>query len=93
MLGLDWKGSVPDSNDGADGFVGPSYRTSGTICTFKHSPVGFLKVYLSKVRRNCKGIERTHMGKVLDAVLLKENEFWLSSRSSPVFSPWMYLMH
>ncbi|KAL5884451.1 hypothetical protein ACKVWC_003422 [Pyricularia oryzae] len=40
-----------------------------------HFPVGFLKVYLSKVRRDSKGIDRTYMGKMLNAVLLTEEEF------------------
>lgn len=82
MLGLDWRGCAGKqeqkvSGVGADGFVDPLFRTTDaeTGCTFQHSPVGFLKVYLSKVRRDSKGIDRTYMGKMLDAVLLTEEEF------------------
>ncbi|KAL5903100.1 hypothetical protein ACKVV7_011408 [Pyricularia oryzae] len=82
MLGLDWRGCAGKqeqkvSGVGADGFVNPLFRTTDveTGCTFQHSPVGFLKVYLSKVRRDSKGINRIYMGKMLDAVLLTEEEF------------------
>lgn len=55
----------------------PMFRTTDaeTGCTFRHSPVGILKVFLNKVRRDSKGIEKTHMGRMLDAVLLTEEEF------------------
>lgn len=55
----------------------PMFRTTDaeTGCTFRHSPVGILKVFLNKVRRNSKGIEKTYMGRILDAVLLIEEEF------------------
>lgn len=82
MLGLDWRGCAGKqeqsvSGVGADGFVNPVFRTTDdeTGCTFRHSPVGFLKVFLSKVRRDSKGIDRTHIGKMLDAVLLTEKDF------------------
>ncbi|KAI6313641.1 hypothetical protein MCOR30_010221 [Pyricularia oryzae] len=82
MLGLDWRGCAGKqeqsvSGVGADGFVNPVFRSTDheTGCTFRHSPVGFLKVFLSKVRRDSKGIDRTHIGKMLDAVLLTEKDF------------------
>ncbi|QBZ56801.1 hypothetical protein PoMZ_01717 [Pyricularia oryzae] len=76
MLGLDWNGGGQGGHVGTDGFVKPMFRCANSQAgyTFRHSPVGFLKVFLSKVRRDCKNINKTHMGKLLNAVLLKEED-------------------
>ncbi|OHE97124.1 hypothetical protein CORC01_07565 [Colletotrichum orchidophilum] len=51
MLGVDWKGGGQDGNVGVDGVAEPSFGTPDfeTGRTFKHSPVGFLKVFSSKL--------------------------------------------
>ncbi|KAH9434725.1 hypothetical protein MCOR02_003688 [Pyricularia oryzae] len=77
MLGLDWEGG---GKDGlvvcADGFVDPALNPGKSLKhSFEHSPVGFLKVYLTKVRRDCESIEKTHMGKILNAVILRPEDF------------------
>jgi hypothetical protein len=41
----------------------------------KDSPVNFLKVLLTKIRRDCEGVEKTHMGKIMDGALLEEGGF------------------
>lgn len=76
MLGLDWNGGGQGGHVRTDGFVEPMFRCADSQagCTFRHSPVGFLKVFLSKVRRDCKSIDKTHMGKLLNAVLLREED-------------------
>ncbi|TLD10121.1 hypothetical protein PgNI_06587 [Pyricularia grisea] len=77
MLGLDWEGGGKDGMVVcADGFVDPALNPGKTLKhSFKHSPVGFLKVYLTKVRRDCESIEKTHMGKILNAVILRPEDF------------------
>lgn len=75
--------SRQEANEGtdiaADGFILAS--TSSTIAaiihasTFDRSPVKFLKVFLSMIRRDCQSIEKTHMGRVLDGDLLQESDF------------------
>lgn len=55
FLGLATDDSVPY---GADGFI-----LDGKA-TFKNSPVKFLKVLMTKIRRNCEGADKTHMGKI-----------------------------
>lgn len=77
MLGLDWEGGGKDGMVVcADGFVDPA-SNPGKIFkhSFKNSPVSFLKVYLTKVRRDCESIEKTHMGKILNAVILRAEDF------------------
>lgn len=63
----------------ADGFIRSS--TSSAVAaiirasTFKKSPVKFLKIFLTKARRDCQSIEKTHLGKMLDGALLQERDF------------------
>ncbi|KAK5993505.1 hypothetical protein PT974_06937 [Cladobotryum mycophilum] len=76
-LGLAW--SAPDDSVilGPDGFIPPGI-IGGHIVNksgFMKSPVQFLKVLITKIRRNCEVIERTHIGKVLDGVLLVQDDF------------------
>ena len=55
----------------ADGFLMPAVGKWG----LKDSPVNFFRVLLTKVRRDCEGVEKTHLGKVLDGALLEPNDF------------------
>lgn len=71
FLGLAWKAAQNDQVVHADGFVVPAIGKWG----LQNSPVSFLKVLLTKVRRNCEGVEKTHIGKVLDGALLEERDF------------------
>lgn len=73
-LGLAWNAAEDGIAVGADGFIvlgDGSTNASG----FKQSPVKFVKALLTKVRRNCEGIDKTHLGRVLDGALLTENDF------------------
>lgn len=56
---------------GADGFIisGPGKSR------FTKSPVEFLKVLLTKVRRSCESIDKTHLGRLLYGALLDEADF------------------
>lgn len=62
---------------GADGFIKLMFSTTHdeTGCTFRHSPIGVSKVFLNKVHRDSQGIGKIHMGRMLDALLLTEEEF------------------
>jgi hypothetical protein len=69
-LGLNWKATEDGEVVRADGFIVPAVGKWG----LKDSPVNFLRVLLTKVRRNCEGIEKTHIGKILIGMLLERND-------------------
>jgi hypothetical protein len=56
-----------------DGFIERPIHDQ--TCGFGTSPVKFLKIILTKIRLNCEGIEKTHLGKVLEGALLTEDDF------------------
>ncbi|KAF2664444.1 hypothetical protein BT63DRAFT_89804 [Microthyrium microscopicum] len=68
-LGLSWRALGRDIATQLDGFI-----PNGSS-TFKNSPVKFLSVLMTKIRRNGDNIKKTHMGKVLDGELLEQHEF------------------
>jgi hypothetical protein len=55
----------------ADGFIDPPTGTWG----LKLSPVLFLRTFLMKIRREGEGLEKTHVGKILNGVRLEEEDF------------------
>lgn len=55
----------------ADGFIEPPAGEWG----LKQSPVPFMRALLMKVRREGKGIEKTHLGKLLSGMRLEEADF------------------
>ncbi|KAL7926442.1 hypothetical protein ACQKWADRAFT_328227 [Trichoderma austrokoningii] len=76
-LGLAWSPADDSVVLGPDGFIPPG-AGSGLVVNkseFTKSPVQFLKVLATKIRRNCETVEKTHMGKILDGVLLTEEDF------------------
>jgi hypothetical protein len=54
----------------ADGFI--VGKQDGYL---KKSPVMFLKVLFTKIRRNCEGIEKTHWGRIMGGEVLTESDF------------------
>ncbi|UKZ89824.1 uncharacterized protein TrAFT101_004866 [Trichoderma asperellum] len=60
-----------------DGFIPPGVNSGNLVnkSEFKKSPVQFIKVLVTKIRRNCEVVEKTHLGKILDGVLLTEEDF------------------
>jgi hypothetical protein len=54
----------------ADGFIEPPTGEWG----LRSSPVPFLRVLLMKIRREGEGIEKTHMGKILNGVRLERGD-------------------
>ncbi|KAF2653745.1 hypothetical protein K491DRAFT_780118 [Lophiostoma macrostomum CBS 122681] len=70
FLGLAWTTPKDGEELQADGFVVPPAGAWG----LKKSPVGFLREYV-KMRREGEGMEKTHLGRVLEGGLLEEREF------------------
>ncbi|KAL7770262.1 hypothetical protein CFE70_000195 [Pyrenophora teres f. teres 0-1] len=68
-LGLAWEAPKEGEKLQIDGFIVPP---AGVWCLAK-SPVGFLRDYI-KTRREGEGIEKTHLGKVLEGGLLEKCE-------------------
>jgi hypothetical protein len=75
FLGLAWGTAGDDCVVAADGFIvwnRKGLRSSGS--TFSDSPVKFLKVLMTKIRRNCEGVDKTHMGRMLDGRVLQPSD-------------------
>ncbi|OQN95283.1 hypothetical protein B0A48_18754 [Cryoendolithus antarcticus] len=59
----------------ADGFIlSDGQGRAGGGCGVKESPVNFLKIFITKVRRNGDGIAKTHMGGLLEDKLFTVSE-------------------
>lgn len=78
-LGLAWE---PTEATETDGFLLHDNKSTGDggsqgrpFCGFRASPVKFLKVFMTKIRRNCEGIDKTHMGAILDGRVLRTDDF------------------
>lgn len=72
FLGLAWEAPKEGEELQADGFIVPPAGVWG----LNKSPVGFLREYV-KMRREGEGMEKTHLGRVLEGGLLEEREFKL----------------
>lgn len=88
-LGLAWEDSNEGQNVAADGFIVRRDKSGddgcdGELgrCGFKESPVKFLKVLMTKIRRNCESIEKTHMGAILDGRVIRPTDFFKSGTAS-----------
>ncbi|KAH7080409.1 hypothetical protein BKA63DRAFT_464782 [Paraphoma chrysanthemicola] len=55
----------------ADGFIDPPTGKWG----LKASPVHFFRVLLMKIRREGEGVEKTHLGKILNGMRLEPSDF------------------
>lgn len=66
FLGINQQGKTEDGPSGVDA----GDDEDETACHFAEDPVKFFKVHLTKVRRNCESISKTHMGSLLDYKLL-----------------------
>lgn len=79
MLRLSHEVASEGTEVGGDGFIHSS--TSEVILriirasSFTKSPVKFLNTFLSKTRRDCQSIEKTHVGKILGGALLQAKDF------------------
>lgn len=77
FLGLAYEKTKQGTIVTADGFIISQNGSAGpgSQCTFKDSPVKFLKVLMTKIRRNCEGIDKTHLGQILDGKILLPADF------------------
>ncbi|SMR57643.1 unnamed protein product [Zymoseptoria tritici ST99CH_3D1] len=76
FLGLSAEAAQDGWEIAGDGFIlkdGEGRR--GGSSGLSKSPVEFMKVLMSKIRRNGEGISKTHMGRILDGQLLTREDF------------------
>lgn len=79
MLRLSGEATSQGTEVDPDGFIRSS--TSQPILdiikasSFTESPVNFLRNFLSKSRRDCRPMNQTHLGKILDGALLQAKDF------------------
>lgn len=76
-LGLAWMTANDSTALRPDGFILPGPAADGLAnrSGLTKSPTKFIKVLMSRIRQNCETIERTHMGKILDGVILGPDDF------------------
>jgi hypothetical protein len=55
-----------------DGFITDG---NGKSSAFTKSPLKFLKLLMSQIRKDCQDISKTHIGKIVDGVLLTPSDF------------------
>ncbi|KAH9906006.1 hypothetical protein F4778DRAFT_802433, partial [Xylariomycetidae sp. FL2044] len=76
FLGLAWKKSEKDEMIAADGFIlRDSKGRIGGESGLTASPAEFFKALFTTIRRNCVGINKTHMGRILDGHLMTQEDF------------------
>jgi hypothetical protein len=76
FLDLAWEKAEEGCVVAADGFImwdGSDWGASRP--RFGDSPVKFLKLLVTKIRRNCKAIDKTHMATIFDGRLLRPFDF------------------
>lgn len=73
FLGLAWRPTGDGERLLADGFI--LGRVGDMRGAFSSSPVKFLNVLMTKIRRNCESIQKTHWGKVLGGEILEMGDF------------------
>ncbi|PHH78115.1 hypothetical protein CDD80_7355 [Ophiocordyceps camponoti-rufipedis] len=76
FLNLTW-GSPTDTETNVDGFipVESRHRITPYKTQFMKSPVQFLKVLMTSIRYNGRSIDKTHVGRMLNGVVLGEEDF------------------
>lgn len=73
ILSLAWKPTEEGVTVEADGFI--VRRRDDPKIRFKKSPIRFLKVLLTKIRRDCEGIDKTHWGRILGGEVMRKSDF------------------
>ncbi|KAI8648864.1 hypothetical protein NCS56_01502400 [Fusarium sp. Ph1] len=80
FLGLAWKAADGTVGFGPDGWIPLMLHTDTCInrSGLSKSPVPFLKILFAKIRQDCQSIRKTHMGKILEGVRLRVED-WAES--------------
>jgi hypothetical protein len=73
MLSLSWQSTEHGTVVEADGFI--TYSACDKERVFTKSPVKFLKILLTKIRRDCQGIDKTHWGRIFFRERLLKRDF------------------
>ncbi|XP_044715116.1 putative very large low complexity protein [Hirsutella rhossiliensis] len=73
MLDLAWCPAREGEVVQADGFI--SRKADGSQSKFSRSPVQFLRVFLGSIRRDRRGFDKTHWGRMLAGEILTEADF------------------
>lgn len=74
FLGLASTTTIDGMIVAADGFIQVA-ANSKQLSTFKSSPLKFLRVLMSQIRRDGQEIDKTHLGNILDGKLLSVGDF------------------
>ena len=75
FLGLASEGNKNEWVIGADGFIQQDdFGRLGGVSRLTSNPVAFLKAYM-KLRKDGESVSRTHVGNMLDGMLLCESDF------------------
>lgn len=75
FLGLAWKAAGEDMIVDADGFILDGPGKGGANGSFRSSPIKFLNILMTKIRKHCESVSKTHMGAILDGKLLQPSDF------------------
>jgi len=71
FLGLSCQKPREDQQINSDGFIYPSESIWGLA----ESPIPFLRMLLMRIRHGGQGLEKTHLGKLLSGIRMKEDDF------------------
>ncbi len=76
FLGLSWRPTKEGEKTATDGFLlRDGAGRVGGVSGFTESPVDFLRILYTRIRRSGDNIDMTHMGRVLNMELLAVNDF------------------
>ncbi|KAJ6020463.1 hypothetical protein N7540_005967 [Penicillium herquei] len=73
FLGVSSVATTPDLVVAADGFI--VIGNENNRSSFSQSPLKFLRILLSQIRKDARDISRTHMGKIIEGCLLSPSDF------------------
>ncbi|KAK5994206.1 hypothetical protein PT974_07649 [Cladobotryum mycophilum] len=85
MLGLAWQAAPKDVVVGADGFISRGPKNPRQVVT--KSPVKFLTILFTKIRRDCESIDKAHWGRILSGEMLTESGFVQGREMTVVLRP------
>ncbi|KAF3275888.1 hypothetical protein TWF970_006499 [Orbilia oligospora] len=79
-LSLDYDAQRISGHEGNDGWVSNTDADGVSVLPFKQSPIPFLKA-ITKMRRKGQGFASTHLGGLLDSLVLRKDDFTSRSKA------------
>ena len=71
-----WKAGEPGSEPNANGTIRAQDEAATKLGTgLESGAVLFFKALMTRIRRNCESIDRTHLGRILGGEFLTEDDF------------------